>query len=100
MNFSIFDINRTLLSENNDLDASRRGIESDRTAIRNKLAFFKPKSILIRNNDIEIGYKRSPLTTNSNSCRVILFFNNKTADYKIIRTEYKYEQDYYEVNVT
>ncbi len=27
--------------------------------------------------------------------RVILYFNNKNADYKTIRVDYKYEQDYY-----
>lgn len=32
--------------------------------------------------------------------RVILFFNNKNADYKTIRVDYKYEQDYYELRVT
>lgn len=32
--------------------------------------------------------------------RVILYFNNKNADYKIIRVDYKYEQDYYELTVS
>lgn len=32
--------------------------------------------------------------------RVILYFNNKNADYKTIRVDYKYEQDYYELTVS
>lgn len=101
VNFSIFDINKSYLSENGDNaepDKTRVGIDNPRNATRNKVAFFRPKGIIVRNTDIEIGYKKSE--PEGNMVRVILFFNNKNADYKTIRTDYKYEQDYYELTVT
>ena len=69
-------MNRSTYSENGDFSNLRHGIESEKTMVRNKNAFFRPKGLLIRNEDIEIGVKRSDPDA-SNMVRVILYFHNK-----------------------
>lgn len=71
-----------------------------KTAIRNKIAFFKLKGIIVKNAEIEIGYKKTNPEPNSEVVKVILYFNNKTPNSKVVRINYEYEQDYYEVTVT
>ncbi len=62
--YSIFDMSRSHYSDYADLNnlggsSGSSGIEDSRTAIRNKVAFFKNTGVIVKDQDIEIAYKRS-----------------------------------------
>jgi glutamine synthetase len=66
------------------------GIDDPRTVLRNKIAFLKNKGIIMKEQEFEIGYKRTE-SNNLNSNRVILYFNNKSNRSKIFNVSYSAE---------
>jgi hypothetical protein len=63
--FSVFDMSRSSYSEylpqdDNSFKGIRgAGVEDPRTALRNKIAFFRNSGVIVRDQDFEIAYKRS-----------------------------------------
>lgn len=76
---------------------SKTGIENSRTATKNKVAFFKPKMLISKDNDFEIGFKRSSLEGDYDRVRLIFYVNNKTFSSKFTRITYEYESSYYDI---
>lgn len=81
------------------MTAARTGIENIRTATKNKVAFFKPKMLISKDNDFEIGFKRSSLEGDYDRVRLIFYVNNKTFTSKFTRITYEYESSYYDIDV-
>ena len=79
--------------------ASKTGIENSRTATKNKVAFFKSKMLISKDNDFEIGFKRSSLEGDYDRVRIIFYVNNKTFTSKFTRINYEYESAYYDIEV-
>lgn len=103
--FSIFDASRSHYSEygsnepNTYMSNGSSGVEDVRTAIRNKVAFFKSSGLIVREQDFEIAYKRTE-ANNQASNRIILYFNNKTNQPHRISVKYEWEPNYYDLMVS
>ena len=97
--YSIFDMTKSYFPEANEiLETSKLGLDDPQTVYRNKLAFFKPTGILVRNDDLEIGYKKSALDYTRSRQKIILYFHNKTREDKRLEVFYDYEQEYYDIS--
>jgi hypothetical protein len=74
------------------------GIDDPRIALKNKIAFLKSNGVIVRENEFEIGYKRTE-SNNLSTNRIILYFNNKSNKNKLINVYYSAEPDYFDINV-
>lgn len=81
-------------SDYGDYNAQRSsassGVDDPKTAVRNKIAFFKNAGVIVRDQDLEIAYKRSE-GSNLAANRIILYFNNKINKPRIVKVYYQFE---------
>ena len=89
--YDSFTLSQSMYSERNlPIVQSKIGIENNRTATKNKVAFFKSKMLISKDNDFEIGFKRSSLEGDYDRVRLIFYVNNKTFSSKFTRITYEY----------
>lgn len=93
--YSVFDMSKSHYSDYGDYNIAQRssgssGVDDPKTAARNKIAFFKNAGVIVRDQDLEIAYKRSE-GSNLTANRVILYFNNKVNKPRVIRVYYQFE---------
>ena len=69
------------------------------TSTRNKVAFFKNSLVLIRNEELDIAYKRSEMNSSLDKCRLIFYINNKTSTAKQVNIRYDYQHDYFDMRL-
>lgn len=82
------------------LNASKNLIAIDSiTSTRNKVAFFKSSLVIVREEGIEIAFKKSGLDKNLSRARVIFYINNKYDRRMNVDIEYDYDSNNYIIDV-
>ena len=98
--YSVFDMTKSYFPETHEImQNSRLGIENPQTVYRNKLSYFKSSGILVRDDDFQIGYKKSSLDFHRSRQKTILYFHNKTRNDQKVQVFYDYQQNYYDLNI-
>lgn len=99
--FDSFSMARTLYNNSSlFLNASKNLIAIDSiTSTRNKVAFFKSSLVIVREEGIEIAFKKSGLDKNLSRARVIFYINNKYDRRMNVDIEYDYDSNNYIIDV-